>query len=258
MATTMATTGWNKNTRTGWKKEGGKWVQYKKGVRTGQTRRHKLETNALGSAIVDTWRGATSKSGLRSATVGDNRRALEISRAKIQEAKKAQKKDQNKSSTTKSTKKPNVKSVGTVDFNVNTESGKAAYNKALKASKTSGAKTDKEKDKSTTEALHGKSNERAKWLHKTRNSPAAKSGVFTDDERWAQQQKHRKWKADRKASRENKKVSKGPAPKLDEKQKTQLKTENKVKLKVDQLPKDKVKLKDGSIVDRSSLYKKNK
>ena len=34
-----------------------------------------------------------------------------------------------------SSNKPNVKSVGTVDFNVNTASGLAGYNKALKASK---------------------------------------------------------------------------------------------------------------------------
>ena len=39
---------------------------------------------------------------------------------------------------------------------------------------------------------------RAKWLKKTRKSPAAKAG-FSDDERWALQQKHRKWKAARKA-----------------------------------------------------------
>ena len=43
------------------------------------------------------------------------------------------------------------------------------------------------------------------WLKKTRNSPAAKSGVFTDDERWAQQQKHRKFKADRAAGKHRKK-----------------------------------------------------
>ena len=51
------------------------------------------------------------------------------------------------------TKKPKVKSVGTVDFNVNTTRGKAAYDKARKASK--GLKTDKAKDAATTEALHG-------------------------------------------------------------------------------------------------------
>ena len=101
------------------------------------------------------------------------------------------------------TKGPKVKSVGTVDFNVNTASGLAAYNKALAASKKSGAKTDKEKDKSTTEALHGKNNERARWLHKTRNSPAAKAG-FSDDERWELQQRHRAWKESRKKGNKKK------------------------------------------------------
>ena len=40
--------------------------------------------------------------------------------------------------------------------------------------------------------------ERQEWLDKTANSPAAKSG-FSDDERWALQQKHRDFKAHRKA-----------------------------------------------------------
>ena len=104
------------------------------------------------------------------------------------------------------TKKPKVKSVGTVDFNVNTASGLASYNKALKASKTNKSKTNKDKDKSTTEALHGKQNkanakERKDWLDKTRNSPAARSGAFSEDERWALQKKHRKSQADRKAGK---------------------------------------------------------
>ncbi len=34
------------------------------------------------------------------------------------------------------------------------------------------------------------------WLEKTRNSPAAKSGKFTDDQRWATYQKHRQWQKD--------------------------------------------------------------
>jgi len=88
---------------------------------------------------------------------------------------------------------------------------------------------------------------KAAWLKKTRNSPAAKSGAFTDDERWALQQKHRKSKAD-------KTVSKGPSPKRVEI------TKNKDKFKVapKDLPTGKVKMKDGSIVDRSSLYEKKK
>ena len=49
-------------------------------------------------------------------------------------------------------------------------------------------------------AAKKEADEKAAWLKKTRRSPAAKAG-FSDDERWAQQQKHRKWKADRKAAR---------------------------------------------------------
>ena len=39
---------------------------------------------------------------------------------------------------------------------------------------------------------------KAAWLHKTRNSPAARSGAFADNQRWSLQQKHRAWKARRK------------------------------------------------------------
>tara|TARA_R100000781_G_C4078444_1_gene126894 strand:+ start:524 stop:1393 length:870 start_codon:yes stop_codon:yes gene_type:complete len=41
---------------------------------------------------------------------------------------------------------------------------------------------------------------RAEWLAKSANSPAAKAG-FSDDERWALQQKHRAWKKGRKKKR---------------------------------------------------------
>ena len=34
------------------------------------------------------------------------------------------------------------------------------------------------------------------WLKKTRNSPAATSGAFTDDQRWSTQLKHRQWQKD--------------------------------------------------------------
>jgi len=44
------------------------------------------------------------------------------------------------------------------------------------------------------------SKDKAAWLKKTRNSPAAQAG-FSDDERWALQQKHRAWKASRKKKR---------------------------------------------------------
>ena len=46
---------------------------------------------------------------------------------------------------------------------------------------------------STTKDDGGK----AAWLKKTRNSPAAKSGAFSEDDRLKLQQKHLKWKASR-------------------------------------------------------------
>ena len=50
---------------------------------------------------------------------------------------------------------------------------------------------------STSDKVDNFLSDKEQWLHKTRNSPAAKSGSWTDDERWAIQQKHREWKAAR-------------------------------------------------------------
>ena len=50
--------------------------------------------------------------------------------------------------------------------------------------------------KPKTESKTKDSAEKAAWLKKTRRSPAAKN--FSDDERWALQQRHRAWKAARK------------------------------------------------------------
>jgi hypothetical protein len=47
--------------------------------------------------------------------------------------------------------------------------------------------------------------EKKAWLKKSRNSPAARSGAFSDDERWALQKKHRKSQADRKAGKKKSK-----------------------------------------------------
>ncbi len=41
--------------------------------------------------------------------------------------------------------------------------------------------------------------EKAAWIKKTRNSPAARSGAFSDDERWARQKKHRASQAAKRA-----------------------------------------------------------
>jgi len=66
------------------------------------------------------------------------------------------------------------------------------------ANKTKKTKTPTKKTETPTKKSDALKVEKAAWLKKTRNSPAAKSGAFTDDERWAQQQKHRAWKASRK------------------------------------------------------------
>ncbi len=72
-------------------------------------------------------------------------------------------------------KKPKVKSVGTVDFNVNTESGLNAYNKALKASE--GLTTDKARDAATTEVLHGERNRKVAAANKAAKSEKFKAGA---------------------------------------------------------------------------------
>jgi len=74
----------------------------------------------------------------------------ESERSKLQGNKNNKNNTNNKSKTTPK-KGPVVKSVGTVDFNINTPAGLTSYNKALKASK--GLKTDKERDKSTNKVL---------------------------------------------------------------------------------------------------------
>ena len=70
---------------------------------------------------------------------------------------------------------------------------------------TSGAKTNpKSNPKSKTKSKTKDSSDKAAWLEKTKRSAAATattSGgkkVWTDDERWALQQRHRAWKAARK------------------------------------------------------------
>ena len=68
-----------------------------------------------------------------------------------------------------------------------------------------GPKTEPKPKSKETKPKTDEKSEKAAWLKKTRNSPAAQSGSFTDDERWALQQKHRKWKADRASGKLKKK-----------------------------------------------------
>ena len=133
---------------SGWRREGSKWVQYSNGKKTGRTSRTRLGTTNISAKNPDQWKGSQKSDPKK------NRGNLTVTGG-------------NKD--TKSKSRPNVKSVGTVDFNVNTEGGLAAYNKAKAAAQTSGAKTNQAKDKSTTEALHGERN----------RARAKKSTIFT-------------------------------------------------------------------------------
>tara|TARA_Y100001973_G_C5167140_1_gene316846 strand:+ start:35 stop:859 length:825 start_codon:yes stop_codon:yes gene_type:complete len=93
---------------------------------------------------------------LNQANVGGTHTLTNKNQPKANLNRSNQTKSNNNKSKTTTKKGPVVKSVGTVDFNINTPKGLTAYNKALKASK--GLTTDKEKDKSTTQVLYGNRN----------------------------------------------------------------------------------------------------
>lgn len=67
--------------------------------------------------------------------------------------------------------------------------------------KSNKLKVNNNKDESSSSSSSSSSpntESKEQFLKRTRNSPAAKSGAFTDEERWKQRQKHLKWKANRK------------------------------------------------------------
>lgn len=67
--------------------------------------------------------------------------------------------------------------------------------------KSNKLKVNNNKDESSSSSSSSSSpntESKEQFLKRTRNSPAAKSGAFTDEERWKQRQKHLKWKASRK------------------------------------------------------------
>ena len=77
----------------------------------------------------------------------------------------------------------------------------------LKVKKNSGGQGNQQKNQKTSNTPYWQSPRyssvkkkkteaelKKEWLKKTRNSPAAKSGAFTDEQRWQQHKKHQKWK----------------------------------------------------------------
>lgn len=93
----------------------------------------------------------------------------------------------------------------------------------VKISNTTKDKTLKGSDTSKMKVKDQGDGGRADWLKKTRNSPAAKSGAFTDEERWQQQLRHRAWKEGRK----KKKSTPKPTPKAEPKAKATPKKKKK-------------------------------
>ena len=145
------------NNRTGWRREGGMLVQYKKGKKTGKTKKYATDTNLTGKTL---------------NTIGRTvKKTVKFVNRKSKEAKERRKREgigeyKKKPTTTKKSEDTSKKS------------------DSLKAGKKELGKEE--------------------WLKKTRRSPAASAG-FSDDERWAMQQKHREWKAKRKAGTHRKK-----------------------------------------------------
>ena len=100
--------------------------------------------------------------------------------------------------TANNTNKKPAKVIGTTD-------GKSNVNN-LKVSK-SGGQGNQQKNQKTSNTPYWQSPRyssvkkkkteaelKKEWLKKTRNSPARKSGAFTDDQLWKQHKKHQKWK----------------------------------------------------------------
>ena len=113
--------------------------------------------------------------------------------------------------------------------------------------------------------------EKKRWLKKTSKSPAAKAG-FSDEERWAAQQKHREWKAARKAGTladweekyhpgrgryKNKKKAKIEKPKTEPK-KNKLTIKEQHKSKLDQQQNETAKIMQNDSRYLGPKYKKKK
>ena len=156
---------------------------------------------------------AKEKSG---AKLGPNEKAkIKSYKSKLATKPKATTTDKPKAKTTdkSTTTKPNEKKKDALKFKgkVKDFNTKPGLMDAVKKSKESGKVTGKgpvasgkEYGKTLKEhAAKKEASEKAAWLKKTRNSPAAKSRdnrgrpTWTDDERWEIQKRHRAWKASR-------------------------------------------------------------
>ena len=193
---------WNKSTKTGWKKEGGKWVQYKKGQKTGVNKSNLYIGSRLVNTLKRTKRNIAAVEDLPSKSKGGSTaNAATVTKSTTKTTSKTPVSDHAKTGHTKLVK------------------GKDGKVKRVKVSNTTKDKTLKGSDTSKMKGKDQGDGGRADWLKKTRNSPAAKSKnnrgkpTFSDEERWQQQLKHRAWKEGRKKGnkkKDNLKTNKKP------------------------------------------------
>ena len=207
---------------SGYRYEGGKWVQYRGGKKTGVFKGHGGITGN-----VDVVGGLKSQGGrlLRTIAGLPDDEQIKSARKSGEKYRANNKNNKNQSKTSEKEKNRNnpLRIIKDTIRNVNYEKNRrnkleskdSSNNKTTTSNKnrnkltfSQGAKAIESAKKGSTTKTKSKPKDdggKAAWLKKTRNSPAAKSGAFTDDERWALQQKHRKSKADKAAKSEAKK-----------------------------------------------------
>ena len=262
------TIGWTKKSKqnpggTGWRYEGGYWTQYKNGRKTGRTSKTRLGTTTLSAHNPTQTRKGRLLLAAREADKKNTPTKNTVTHHKDTGHTKLVKGPNGKVRrvrVTDSTKDPTVK--GSDTRNINT-SGKP---------KTETKAETKPKSTSTVHTRHYKTGERLGVLTKRQRAAYEKEAAGRSFEsevaKYEKSSGHGKGhlretlykRSVTPGTSRYKKAnpkSKGPAPKLSSKQKEQLKVEKKVTLTPDQLPKGNVKMKDGSVVSRASLYKKS-
>jgi hypothetical protein len=188
---------YNPKTKTGWKWEKGRSVYYKKGKKL-NTRQH------IGEALAPLVSGAkTIRDKLRIHPDSETGETVFRHNKKLDEAQDNYDDSADVAAYQKYEKGANEHNAEQKKIR---EHSDAIIAKKRKKNNTKEEEVPPEKSSRITGAtmkvtdLVSKDDDggKAAWLKKTRNSPAAKSKAFSDDERWAQQQKHRKWKEKRK------------------------------------------------------------
>ena len=170
---------WNKSTKTGWKKEGGKWVQYRKGKKTGVNKSNLYIGSRLVNTFKRTKRNIAAVKDLPSKSKGGG--AANAATVK----------------TESKTKKPMA--TWRVDSKENAKLQEQFKKGEKQTYKKAGSKqTDQHKKAESTTSGKKKITTRSRMEARNRE-------IHGDDKIDALKEKHRKWKADRKAKTEAKK-----------------------------------------------------